>query len=534
MSWDYLIVTASNEAQGNAYDRQLTRRRELGLLPDFRHVMVVTDPEGKRVGSGGSTVLCVMRVLDRELPADAAVRNNPAAIETALRKLRIMIVHAGGDSRRLPAYGPCGKIFIPVPGDPTGPLAPTLFDRVLPSFLALAPGKPGAGQVMVTSGDALLNFNPAPVRMDAPGLVALGCFDTPEHSSKHGVFVPEDQDASTVKCYLQKPKPAEQAATGALNADGKSALDIGVMSFDAAALMLLLKAFDVAPTGAGPFVWKPEMHQRILSRGLDLYREICCALGTQASREHYFKSARASGSTWEDDALNRIYDTLRPMPFHLQVVPHCTFMHFGTTRQLITSGQQLIQQDKPGSVPPGTLSLNNLLSGSGLITGSNNWVEGCRITAPLTLGGYNVVVGADITHPFSLPANLCLDIVPGYNRKGEPVHFVRYYGLSDTFKDSVSKGGTFCGIPLLQWLAAMDATPEDIWSGNNPVEGQSLWDARVFPAVHSHGEFRDWAWIGNPSQATPARKKAFLAADRYSAADVAVMTNQEAFTERRK
>jgi len=55
--WDYLIVTASNDLQAAAYRRQLDLRRELGLLPDIGQVLVVADLEGRRIGSGGSTLL---------------------------------------------------------------------------------------------------------------------------------------------------------------------------------------------------------------------------------------------------------------------------------------------------------------------------------------------------------------------------------------------------------------------------------------------------------------------------------------------
>jgi hypothetical protein len=57
--WDYLILTASNDAQAQAYQRQLGLRRELGLLPQVRETRVVADLEGRRIGSGGSTLYCL-------------------------------------------------------------------------------------------------------------------------------------------------------------------------------------------------------------------------------------------------------------------------------------------------------------------------------------------------------------------------------------------------------------------------------------------------------------------------------------------
>ena len=121
--WDFLIVTAPNAAQAAAYESQLKLRRELGLLAGVNEVLVVADPPQQRIGSGGSTVLCLCEVLRRTCASGAG----PSDWLVALRRLRILVVHAGGDSRRLPAYGPCGKIFIPVPGESDSAIAARAF-----------------------------------------------------------------------------------------------------------------------------------------------------------------------------------------------------------------------------------------------------------------------------------------------------------------------------------------------------------------------------------------------------------------------
>ena len=115
-TWDYLILTASNDRQAAGYESQLASRRRAGLLPEVGTVLVVADPLGKRVGSGGSTLYCLMRVLAAEIQRTGHGGQRLPALERILRGLRILILHAGGDSRRVPAYGPCGKIFSPVPG----------------------------------------------------------------------------------------------------------------------------------------------------------------------------------------------------------------------------------------------------------------------------------------------------------------------------------------------------------------------------------------------------------------------------------
>ena len=184
LAWDYLVLTASNAAQAEAYETQLRLRRECGMLPQVREVLVVPDIGGKRIGSGGSTLLCLVRIVERERRR----RGRTEGVTAILRELRILIVHAGGDSRRLPAYGPCGKIFVPLPAPGPAPVPAALFDRLVPGFLALPPGAPGRGQVVVVAGDALIRLDASQVNFSKTGLTALGCYATPEELT-HAVRV---------------------------------------------------------------------------------------------------------------------------------------------------------------------------------------------------------------------------------------------------------------------------------------------------------------------------------------------------------
>ena len=52
--------------QAAAYEAQIQLRREAGELPQVRHVLVIPDQDGRRVGSGGSTLQCLAEVLRRE------------------------------------------------------------------------------------------------------------------------------------------------------------------------------------------------------------------------------------------------------------------------------------------------------------------------------------------------------------------------------------------------------------------------------------------------------------------------------------
>ena len=92
---------------------------------------------------------------------------------------------------------------------------------------------------------------------------------------------------------------------------------------------------------------------------------------------------------------------------------------------------------------------SRLYDGLGLIGGGSCWIEGCSIDRPVSLAGEKALVGVDVDQPLELPSKACLDLLPGRDRKGQPVTFVRCYGIDDT-----SNGGCrLCGRTLSRALA---------------------------------------------------------------------------------
>ncbi len=529
-SWDYLIVTASNHAQALAYERQLKLREELGLLAEAKRTMVVADPEGKRIGSGGSTVYSVLAVLNRELaglsPKQAGDSSTWLA---ALQKLRILVIHAGGDSRRLPAYAPCGKVFIPVPGDSDRAVTTTLFDRQLPLYLALPPN-PRPGQLVVTSGDVLLSFDPSSVTFNE-GITGLGCHASPEEAARHGVYC--QGPGGRVRSYLQKPDITEQAAEGAIDRYGRSILDIGVMSLDAETTADVLRLFDIKPGKDGALHWSSAWTDTLSQLGLDFYREICCAMGIEIGLDSYRRSAYRAGSALKDDLLACLYQVLSRVPFHVQVLQQCSFLHFGTTAQIIESGAELLRRDRGVSHLSSCLSINNQVEEGGGLLGSNAWVESCRVDAPVNLGGNNVIAGLDVSEPLQLGPGDCVDVIPARADACGSRSFVRCYSISDTFKDSGQKSPTFCGYELSEWLGLAGASSEDVWGDDQPPECRGIWNARLFPAGDSPASFRRWLWMLHPDQATAEQKCEWLETRRYSLAEIASLTDFAAFYQRR-
>src|SRR5579872_248094 len=105
------------------------------------------DPAGARLGSGGGTA---------SLLAEAwrATRAHGSFSEW-LRQGRKLIVHGGGQSRRLPAYAIVGKPFIPVPVLRSSfgqRLGQTLLDLQAPLYRRVLADAPAGMVAMVTSG----------------------------------------------------------------------------------------------------------------------------------------------------------------------------------------------------------------------------------------------------------------------------------------------------------------------------------------------------------------------------------------------
>ena len=179
---------------------------------------------------------------------------------------------------------------------------------------------------------------------------------------------------------------------------------------------------------------------------MDIYREICCALGSLTGHSDYVAEVRGSGSTVGPEALGHVYRGMRSVPFHVHVVPCIRFLHFGTLRDLIESGRALMGSDKARLEKGASVVIDSLIGARGSILGKNSWIEGCRVEAPLTLAGKNVIVGVDISTPLALPRGGSLDILPGRGQGGERGWFVRAYSIDDAFHLRAGAGARLCGL----------------------------------------------------------------------------------------
>ena len=132
---------------------------------------------------------------------------------------RILVIHSGGDSKRVPQYSVCGKLFSPVPRELPDGRGSTLFDE----FLIGMSGVPSRFKegMLVLSGDVLLLFNPLQIDAQFSGAAAISMKSPAEIGKDHGVFLNDGTDLDTL------------LNLGAVNDQGNVDLDTGAVLCDA-------------------------------------------------------------------------------------------------------------------------------------------------------------------------------------------------------------------------------------------------------------------------------------------------------------
>ena len=179
--WDAVVVTAANEAQAGVYRAQLDQLHSRGQLPGERtRYLVVPDPPGPRVGSGGATLHVLLR-----LQAD---------VGPCWRRSRILLLHAGGYSERSPAHGTLGKAFAQIPMDAANMGAPATMLEAQLVYLQELPASTPPG-IFISAADvvlqmpALASLDEATMERASHGILALGHASTVAIGKSHGVFV---------------------------------------------------------------------------------------------------------------------------------------------------------------------------------------------------------------------------------------------------------------------------------------------------------------------------------------------------------
>ncbi len=314
--WDYVILTASNEAQAEAYRLQIDYRLAQNKLPRETHYAVIPDEGGKRVGSGGAT-LSVMRYIRER--------------EESFTGKRILVIHSGGDSKRVPQYSACGKIFSPVPRLLPDGRRSTLFDEFIIGMTAV-PARIADG-MLVCSGDVLLLFNPLQIDFYGGGAAALSIKENVATGKNHGVFLGGEN--GNVKAFLHKQSEETLRAKGAVDQRGNVDIDTGAILFGSDILNDLYALVET-PLGYAAYV-----NDKVR---LSFYADFVYPLAEDATEEQYYKETPEGDFSDELTACRReLWRVLHGYKMKLLRFSPASFIHFGTTRELL----QLMTEEMP-------------------------------------------------------------------------------------------------------------------------------------------------------------------------------------------
>ncbi len=373
-----------------------------GLSPEEYYV--TCDPVGHKLGSGGGTTWLLEQCYREQgggLPFGDWLRNEPR-----------LLIHAGGQSRRLPCYAPSGKILLPMPvyrWERGQRLDQTLLDVQLPLYEELMRKCPSTLTTMIVSGDVYVRATQPIGAVPDADVVCYGLWLDSGIAKNHGVFLMDRKSPSVLKRMLQKPSVSE---LNELQKDHFYLTDIGVWLLSARAVELLMSR---SRNEDG------SLHE------YDLYSQFGCTLGTDP--------------LISDPELNALSVAVLPLPGG-------EFYHFGTNREMISSTlsvqnlvndqRRIIHNDRKPH--PSIFVQNSLTDYSFNDTNSNIWIENSHVGRGWSLTSDHVITGVPRNEwLLQLRPGDCVDVVP----IGIDDYALRLYHIDDKFAGSAQQKKRF-------------------------------------------------------------------------------------------
>lgn len=310
--WDYIILTASNENQAVGYRSQIESRRD--VLPPETHFAVIPDEGNVRVGSGGATLSVLRYIYKREEELKGV---------GSFKGLRILVIHSGGDSKRVPSYSALGKLFSPVPHKLPNGKSSTLFDEFLIAMSSV-PSRIREGMLLL-SGDVLLLFNPLQIDFPGRGAAAISFKENVETGKNHGVFL--NSEDGNVKKFLHKQTVETLRQMGAVNENDCVDIDTGAVIFSTDMLSSLYSLISTTE----------DYHKYVNDTvRLSLYGDFLYPLAEDSTLEKFYGEKPEGEFCAELHAARaEVWKVLRPYRMKLLRLAPAKFIHFGTTREIL-------------------------------------------------------------------------------------------------------------------------------------------------------------------------------------------------------
>ncbi|MDT3388887.1 MAG: bifunctional fucokinase/L-fucose-1-P-guanylyltransferase [Bacteroidota bacterium] len=362
------------------------------------------DPVGHKLGSGGGTTWLLQQA------------------QEWLNGERCIVLHAGGQSRRLPSYAPSGKILTPIPvfrWERGQRLSQSLLDLQLPLYERMMVQAPQRLTTMIVSGDVYIRAAERIGQIPDADVVCYGLWLDASIAKDHGVFVSDRRSPNVLKMMLQKPS-TEQLSE--LLKDHFYLTDIGIWLLSDRAVKLLMKR---------------SMKENGTLKEYDMYSEFGCTLGTHP--------------TIDDPELHELSVAIVPLQGG-------EFYHFGTSGEMISSTMaiQNIVNDQRDIMHhdrkphPSIFTQNAITKIPFTEQNQNIWIENSCVGEHWTLSHDHIITGVpDNDWTITLEPGQCIDMIP----IGETQYCVRRYDINEKFAGTAQQEKRF---PVLDSLAGLE------------------------------------------------------------------------------
>ena len=450
-----------------------------------------SDPIGSKLGSGGGTTWLLQASHQAFAPQES--------FSNWIGDEKRILLHAGGQSRRLPSYGPSGKILTPIPifsWERGQKLGQNLLSLQLPLYERIMNQAPAGLNTLIASGDVYIRSEKPLQDIPNADVVCYGLWVNPSLATHHGVFVSDRKKPEVLDFMLQKPSLEELEG---LSKTHLFLMDIGIWILSDRAIEVLMK--------------------RSLKEGTndinyyDLYSDYGLALG-----EH---------PKTEDEEINQLSVAILPLPGG-------EFYHYGTSHELISS--TLAIQDKVRDQRrimhrkvkpnPAIFIQNSITQVSLSADNANLWIENSHVGKGWKLGSRQIITGVPENQwNINLPDGVCIDIIP----IGDNDFVARPYGLDDVFKGALDKSTTtYLNIPFTRWMEERGITWEDIKGRTDDLQSAS-----IFPKVTSVEDLGILVrWMTSEPQLEEG-KKCWLKSEKVSADEISAGANLKRLYEQR-
>ncbi len=463
--WDYVFITASNKIQADSYNKQIERRKAAGLLCSGTKFVVLPDINGERIGSGGAT-LNILKYLYETCGVDKMFNN------------KMLVLHSGGDSKRIPQYSAVGKLFSPVPRSLSEERIVTIFDELM-ILCSGIPNRIGNG-LFTMCGDTTMVFNPLQIDLKNIDAAGISIKTSVAEGTQHGVFVADDEKVVTE--FLHKQSEETLRSKNAVDGNDNIDVDTGTIWFSQEVCEALFSL--VAPNGNyDDTLFKKYVNGKVC---LSLYADFIPPFAKNTTIDSYMAEVPETSITPELlDCRNHIWEALNSFSMKVMRMVPAEYIHFGTTWEMykmVTKGIKKYQhlgwkkQVLSNYHNDGPAIMCSVIADSAKLS-DRCWIENSDIQGGSVVGDGAIVSGV-VLNDVIVPENTVLHGFKTLSGK----YIVRIYGVNDNPKNHA--GNEFLEHSLLSMIKTTGIDENLVWSDKVP----SIWNAKIYPLCDSMEE----------------------------------------------